>query len=174
VLAPEQPRRRYLNQLQASSGLFAIKENSMKTDTATLKDLVEVLNDGKKFYEEASTKVTQPELKKLFGRMALTKGAIAGDLKTKIVAAGKDAPQGGSFTGSVQKAYSEIRAKLSSSPDGEYVGQLENFEDRIVHAFRDAADKSDDAEVRALASKYMPEVLRDHNEMSSLKHQMKH
>ena len=146
----------------------------MKTDTATLKDLVEVLNDGMKFYEEASTKVQRPELRQLFGRMAMTKGAIAGDLKTKIVAAGKDAPDGGSFSGSLHKAYGEVRAKLSSSPDGEYVGQLESFEDRILHAFRDAADKSDDMEVRALASKYMPEVLRDHNEMSSLKHQMKH
>jgi len=146
----------------------------MKTDTATLKDLVEVLNDGKKFYEEASTKVQRPELRQLFGRMAMTKGAIAGDLKTKIVAAGKDAPDGGSFSGSLHKAYGEVRAKLSSSPDGEYVGQREGFEDRILHAFRDAADKSDDMEVRALASKYMPEVLRDHNEMSSLKHQMKH
>lgn len=146
----------------------------MKTDTATLKDLVEVLNDGRQFYEEASTKVQKPELQRLFGRMALTKGAIAGDLKTRIVAAGKDAPEGGSFSGSLHKAYSEVRAKLSSSPDGEYVGQLENFEDRILHAFRNAADKSEDAQVRALANKYMPEVLRDHNEMSSLKHQMKH
>lgn len=146
----------------------------MKTDTATLKDLVEVLNDGKKFYEEASTKVQRPELRQLFGRMAHTKAAIAGDLKTKIVSAGKDAPDGGSFSGSLHKAYSEVRAKLSSSPDGAYVGELEGFEDRILHAFRDAADKSDDAEVRALASKYMPEVLRDHNEMSSLKHQLKH
>lgn len=146
----------------------------MNTDTATLKDLVEVLNDGKKFYEEASTKVHRPELKQLFGRMALTKGAIAGDLKTRIVSAGKDAPDGGSFSGALHKAYGEVRAKLSSSPDGEYVGQLEGFEDRILHAFRDAADKSDDSQVRALANKYMPEVLRDHNEMSSLKHQMKH
>jgi len=146
----------------------------MNTDTATLKDLVEVLNDGKKFYEEAATKVHRPELRQLFGRMALTKGAIAGDLKTKIVAAGKDAPNDGSFSGSLHKAYSEVRAKLSSSPDGEYVGQLEGFEDRILSAFREAADKSDDASVRALANKYMPEVLRDHNEMSSLKHQLKH
>src|SRR5438270_5872203 len=57
-------------------------EHCMKTDTSTLKDLVEVLNDGKKFYEEASSKVDRPELKQLFDRMAHTKAAIAGDLQT--------------------------------------------------------------------------------------------
>lgn len=144
------------------------------TDTATLKELVEVLDDGKKFYQEASTKVDRPDLQQLFNRMARTKGAIAGDLKTKIVATGKSVPNDGSIGGSLRKAYGEICAKLSKTPNAEYVDQLEGFEDRIVHAFRDAAEKSDDADVRAVATKYMPEVLRDHNEMSALKHQMKH
>ena len=144
----------------------------MHTDTATLKDLVEVLNDGKKFYEEASHKVKRPELAQLFTRMATTKSAIALDLAGKIESTGKNAPKGGSFSGALHKAYSDVRAKLSSSPDGEYVGQLEDFEDRIVHAFKDAAGSSDDAEVRALANRYLPDVLRDHTEMSSLKKKM--
>lgn len=144
----------------------------MHTDTATLKDLVEVLNDGKKFYEEASHKVKRPELAQLFSRMATTKSTIAHDLAGKIESSGKSAPKGGSFSGALHKAYSDVRAKLSSSPEGEYVVQLEDFEDRIVHAFQDAAADSSDADVRALASRYLPDVLRDHGEMSSLKHKM--
>ncbi|TLY51896.1 MAG: PA2169 family four-helix-bundle protein [Gammaproteobacteria bacterium] len=145
----------------------------MHTDTATLKDLVEVLNDGKKFYEEASHKVKRPELAQLFSRMATTKSAIADDLAGKIKSSGENAPKGGSFSGTLHKAYSDVRAKLSSSPDGEYVAQLEDFEDRIVHAFRDAAGSSKDADVRALANRYLPDVLRDHGEMSNLKQQMR-
>jgi uncharacterized protein (TIGR02284 family) len=145
----------------------------MKHDTYTLKQLVEVLNDSKKFYEEASAKVDQPELQQLFTRMARTKGAIASDLKTQITASGKKAPEGGSAGGMLLKAYGEIRAKLSSAPDREYISQLEDFEDRIVDAFRDAAAESDDAGVRDLATKYMPEVMRDHSQMSALKQQMK-
>lgn len=141
-------------------------------DTATLKELVEVLDDGKKFYEDASTKVDRADLRQLFNRMAQTKGVIASDLKTQIVASGKSAPEHGTIGGSLRKAYGEICAKLSKTPSKEYVDQLEGFEDRIVAAFREAAGKSDDAQVRALAQKYMPEVLRDHKEMSALKHQM--
>jgi uncharacterized protein (TIGR02284 family) len=151
---------------------FAGKEDLMNTDTATLKDLVEVLSDGKKFYEEASTKVKQPDLKQLFSRMARTKAAIANDLKTNISMTGKSVPESGSLSGSLRRAYGEIAAHLSKTRNAKYVDQLEDFEDRIVDAFRTAVDKSDDADVRALAEKYMPEILRDHQQMSTLKHAM--
>ena len=142
----------------------------MSTDTATLNDMIEVLNDGKKFYKEAAGEVKQFELKSLFGRMARTKEAIAGDLKTAVVVTGTKPAEGGSFAGTLRKAYAEARAKLSSDKDYAYVAQLEEFEDRILKVFKDAAEKSDDQGVRAIAKRYMPEVVRDHNEMRTLKH----
>lgn len=142
----------------------------MKTDSATLNELIEVLEDGKKFYEEAATKVTRPDLRSLFGRMAMTKGAIVGDLKTAVVARGEQPATEGSFSGAIHKAYSEIRAKLSSDKNYAYVAELEQFEDRILHAFQHAAQKSEDAGVRTIAQRYMPDVSRDHAQMRDLKH----
>jgi hypothetical protein len=49
------------------------------------------------------------------------------------------------------------------------VTQLEEFEDRIMCAFKNAASTSDDQAVRTIANRYLPEVLRDHNEMKTLK-----
>jgi len=144
----------------------------MSTGTATLKELVEVLNDGKKFYEEAGKKVDLPELKQLFGRMAKDKASIAADLKASIVSSGEKAPAGGTLGGALRKGLGEIRASLSHSPNTAYVDQLEAFEDRIVSAFRDAAKESDSPVVRELATTYMSNVLRDHNEMSALKHRL--
>jgi uncharacterized protein (TIGR02284 family) len=142
----------------------------MKTDNATLNELIEVLEDGKKFYEEAASKVTRPDLRALFERMATTKGAIVSDLKTAVVARG-DQPAGeGSFTGSFRKAYAEIRARLSSDKNHAYVAELEQFEDRILHAFQHAAQKSEDPGVRTIAQRYMPEINRDHAQMRDLKH----
>ena len=142
----------------------------MKNDSATLNELIEVLEDGKKFYEEAATKVTRQDLRTLFSRMATTKGAIVSDLKTAVVARGEQPANEGSFTGSIRKAYSEIRTKLSSDKNYAYVAELEQFEDRILHAFQHAAQKSDDAGVRTIAQRYMPEVSRDHAQMRELKH----
>jgi len=145
----------------------------MKPDTSTLKDLVEVLNDGKTFYEEASAKVTRPELGQLFARMASTKAAIVNDLQSKIMQRGEHAPEGSSISGSLLKAWGELRAKMSNTPNVEYISQLEDFEDRIVAAFKHAADKSDDPAVREIAARHLPQVLRDHNEMRSLKMEFK-
>jgi uncharacterized protein (TIGR02284 family) len=142
----------------------------MNTDTATLNDLIEVLEDGKKFYQEALTKVTRSDLRALFGRMATTKAAIVSDLRTAVIAKGAKPATEGSFSGSLHKAYSEIRAKLSSDKNYAYVAELEQFEDRILHAFRDAAEKSEDAGVRTIAQRYLPDVTRDHAQMRDLKH----
>lgn len=144
----------------------------MTTDTATLKDLVEVLNDGKNFYEAAASGVELPQFKQIFAQMARTKAAMANDFKTMIVVSGETAPEGGSISGALRKTWAEIAAKLSSTPNAEYVGQLEDFEDRIVREFRSAVSTSDDAKVRALAEKHMPDVMRDHEQMRALKHAM--
>jgi len=145
----------------------------MATDTTTLNHLIEVLNDGKKFYEEAATNVQRPDLKTLFSQMAKTKGAIANDLKTAVSAKDPNkVPQDdeGTFVGSIRKAYSEIRTKLSSDKNYAYIAELEAFEDRILAAFRDAAEKSEDMGVRTIAQRYMPQVLRDHAQMRDMKH----
>jgi len=142
----------------------------MSTDTATLNDMIQVLNDGKKFYEEAVGEVKRTDLKALFSRMARIKGAIASDLRTAVVANGGKPSEGGTFAGALRKAYAEVATKLSSDKDYTYIAQLEEFEDRILKAFKDAQSKSDDQGVRTIAERYMPEVLRDHNEMCGLKH----
>ena len=142
----------------------------MSSASATLNDLIEVLEDGTKFYQEALTKVSRPDLRSLFGRMATTKAAIASDLKSAVAAKGDEPSESGSFAGSLRKAYAEARAKFSSDKDYAYIAELEQFEDRVVREFKDAAQKSDDVSVRAIAQRYLPEITRDHATMRDLKH----
>ncbi len=139
------------------------------SDTATLNDLSEVLTDGQNFYKEAADNVKRADLKNLFARMALNKAAICADLQRKVSAQGKKPAQGGTFFGAIIKAYGELRSKVASDSSYAYIATLEEFEDRILHAFRDAAEKSDDPEVRAIVQRHLSEVTRDHNEMRDLK-----
>lgn len=145
----------------------------MTNDTATLNDLIEVLTDGQTFYKDASESVKRPDLKALFARMALNKAAVAADLEKNVVAKGSTPASGGTFFGAILKSYGELRTKVSSDSNYEYIAQLEGFEDRILHGFRDAVENSDDEAVRAIAKQHLPEVLRDHNEMRDLKHASK-
>jgi uncharacterized protein (TIGR02284 family) len=141
----------------------------VNSDTATLNDMIEVLDDGQTFYQEAATRVERPDLRKLFQRMARTKKSIAEDLRTAVVANGATPPVDGSFAGSLRKAYAEMRAALSSHKDYQYVAQLERFEDRILRSFECAVAESDDHVVRTIAHRYLPEVIRDYNEMKALR-----
>ena len=138
-------------------------------DTASLNEMIEVLNDGKQFYAQAATEVKRPDLQSLFRRMAATKGDIASQLQVRAQALGEKPAAGGSFSGALQKLYAEVRVKMTSDPDHEYVAQLEEFEDRIKHAFESAAASSDDSAVRRIADKYLSSVEKDHDLMRDLK-----
>jgi len=137
-------------------------------DTATLNEMIEVLHDGQSFYDEAAQHV-HSDLGSVFSRMARTKANIATDLSAKVAARGDTPAEGGSFAGSIRKFYAELRTALASDKAAAYVVQLEEFEDRILAAFRKAVEESNDEGVREIAQRYMPEVTRDHNDMRALK-----
>ncbi len=140
----------------------------MTNDTATLNDMINVLEDSRGFYAEAAEQVDRPDLRTLFLRMATTKRVIMNDLKNKVIFTGEE-PADGSWAGSIRKAYAGLKTRLIDDSPGEYVAQLEEFEDRILDQFRDAVEASDDPSVRQIAIKYLPEVQRDHDQMRSLK-----
>lgn len=140
----------------------------MTHDLSKLNDLIEVLIDGKKFYEEAAPEV-RPDLRQLFTRMANTKGAIVADLQRQVAATGKEPADSGTMSGALRKFYAEVRTAMASNENDEYVSQLEEFEDRILEAFRDASTKDDDMEVRAIAQRHMAQVKKDHDDMRALK-----
>ncbi len=138
------------------------------TDTATLNEMIEVLNDGKAFYEEALNDVT-PQLRTLFERMVERKSNIAQELALAVKALGDAPATEGTFAGSMRKLYAELRTKMSTDKNHEYVAQLEEFEDRILHTFEAAVAKTDDSTVRRIADRYFSSVKKDHDLMRDLK-----
>ncbi|WP_313918734.1 PA2169 family four-helix-bundle protein [Tahibacter sp.] len=140
--------------------------------TSNLKDLIELLNDGEKFYSEAATKVKIPAYANLFQRMAQQKQAIASDLSARLASHGETAPEGGTLLGSLRKFYADVRASMSSDAESIYVAQLEQTEDRILEAFRDELTQSEDMELRRIAERHYPEIKRTHDEMRDLKRRL--
>jgi hypothetical protein len=70
----------------SDSGFAFPRRRLVSRDTATLNDIIEVLDDGLTFYQEAATRVERPDLRNLFERMARTKQSIAENLRTAVVA----------------------------------------------------------------------------------------
>jgi uncharacterized protein (TIGR02284 family) len=140
--------------------------------SASLEELVATLNDGVAFYERAARKVTDPGLVDLFERMAALKQAIAGDLNVELALLGERTREQGSVFGAMRIAYTEVLGALTDQNAATYVARLEEQEDRLIAAFRDAALGGDSSRVRDLALLHYPEIERMHARMSRLKKQL--
>ena len=148
----------------------------MSTDSKTehnLNDLIEIARDGQDFYNEAAGKVEDTELKALFTRIAGVKGRIIASLSSTVAATGGEPAQHGTLRGSMQKMYGNIRATFGDTNYG-YVAELEESEDRLLAAFKDALQDADlTPAARQEVTQLFPEVQECHNIMRARKHAMK-
>lgn len=135
----------------------------------TLNELISVTRDSAKFYGEAAGETKNPQLQSLFRSMADSKAGIVGALSREVRSEGAEPEAKGSFSGSLHRLYGEVRGKLSSDDYG-YVSQLEESEDRMLHAYRDVL-KDDDAPiaVKTVVSEYLPKVQAQHDLMRDKK-----
>jgi uncharacterized protein (TIGR02284 family) len=136
---------------------------------ASLSELVQILMDGIAFYEQAAEKVGDDRLVDFFLRMGYLKKAIAADLEAELAFAGAAPPPGESMRGRLRQVYAEALAALSDDTARSYIEQLEQHEENLMAAFRDASRDDAPERVRELARLYFPEVNKMHVEMQRLK-----
>jgi len=148
----------------------------MSTETKTaheLNDLIEIARDGQDFYTEAAGKVEDAELKALFTRIAGVKGRIISTLSSTVAATGEKPAEKGTLRGSLQEMYGKIRATFGDTNYG-YVAELEESEDRLLAAFKDALQNHEiSPAAQQQVAALMPEVQECHNVMRNRKHAMK-
>lgn len=134
-----------------------------------LNDLVSVANDGKRFYEDAASKIDNAELRALFTRMATVKADIVNSLSSEIRASGETPADSGTWVGSFNKLYGDTRAKFGDKSYG-FVAQLEESEDRLLKGFHDALqDKEVSPNARMTLNRLLPEVRECHDIMRNRK-----
>ena len=137
--------------------------------SASLSDLVQALNDGIDFYRHAAEKTEEKELAEFFQRMSYLKKTIASDLNAEIAIEGEKPTQSGSFVGGLRKTYADLKARMGDATP-QYIAELEEHEDRLLTASREAALQDKSSKVRELALLYFPEIERMHSDMRRLKH----
>ncbi len=139
----------------------------------SLNDLIEIARDGSEFYTEAAGKVQNPELATLFQQMAGHKREIVTGLTADVTALGGNPADHGTMVGSMRQVYAKARAAMGDTQYA-YVAELEELEDRLLHAFRDTIDDSDTPAVaRTAAQKYLPRVVECHDIMRNRKMALK-
>ena len=135
----------------------------------TLNELIAVTRDSAEFYGDAATKADNPQLQSLVREMAASKGQLVGALSSEVGAEGATPDRDGTFRGSLNKLYGDVRAKLGGGDYG-YVAQLEASEDRMLEAFNDTlTDQDTPATVRTAVQSYLPQVKAQHDLMRDKK-----
>ncbi len=147
--------------------------NTQKKIQHSLNDLIEIARDGEAFYAEAAGKVKDAELSALFTRIAGVKRDIVARLGSTVAAAGGTPAEHGTMVGGMQQFYGKLRAALGDTEYG-YVAELEQSEDRLLHAFDETLDDEDTpAPARAVVQSLLPQVRECHNVMRDRKHMLK-
>ncbi|MCA0395730.1 MAG: PA2169 family four-helix-bundle protein [Proteobacteria bacterium] len=147
--------------------------NMEKKIQHSLNDLIEIARDGSDFYSDAAGKVKDPELSSLFAQMAEHKREIVSGLSADVAAIGGTPAEHGTIVGSMHQVYGKVRAALGDT-NYAYVAELEESEDRLLHAFKDTlADRDTPAAARMVAEQYMPRVVECHNIMRNRKQALK-
>src|SRR5579863_2506111 len=136
---------------------------------ATLNELIEITRDGQTFYADAINRVDNPHLKTVFRAIVDAKAQLIGALSEHVRVYGEQPSMDGTFAGSFRKLYAEVSARLSNRKDATFVAQLEESEDRLLHAFEQAAKDSDDLALQQIVAQYLPKVRLCHEQMRNLK-----
>ncbi|MEB0091904.1 PA2169 family four-helix-bundle protein [Pseudomonas sp. CCI3.2] len=140
----------------------------MSDTYAQLNELIEITRDGQRFYEHAAEEVKDPRFKALFLDMAQAKNEVIRALSVEVATENEKPADGGTLLGKMRQMYADTKATLSSDESYTYVEQLEEAEDRILHAFEDAL-QSQDSKVQAVAAEKLPQVRAAHDRMRNLK-----
>lgn len=139
-----------------------------------LQNLIDICQDARTFYSDASEKTSDPSMKRLFGQMIDVRNGVIIDLRAHMREKGMEIEQPSeTFGGKVNKFVGETVADWSDNTDEALITYLEEAEDRCLHSFQDAR-KDDDlsADTQTLVARELDSLKRTHDYMKELKDAM--
>jgi uncharacterized protein (TIGR02284 family) len=137
----------------------------------TLHDLQQICCDGEAFYCDAAAKIQNAELRRAVQEVGRVRGDLCRDVACYLREKG-ETPSGGTLYGTLHKLYAELRARFAEDGDRVYVSELEEAEDRLLHAMEEAMLTLEPAEARTVVRRYMPAARAAHERMRALKREL--
>jgi uncharacterized protein (TIGR02284 family) len=134
---------------------------------ATLRDLARICRDGEKLYHAAAARMRNPALRELAGEAGRARGELHREFVMLLCARGEPAA-GGTFHGHVRELYANLCARFSDS-DRVYLAEMENIEDRLLHAMERATLHLAPDDTLAFVRLHLPAARAMHERMRALK-----
>jgi len=151
---------------------MSISSTFTASPQTTLKNLVQILNDGKEGFQQSAENVKNPQLKEIFARLSLQRSKFAGQLESELLALGEEDPQneGTTVSGKLHRAWIDIKSAITKNDDHAVLAEAERGEDAAKDAFKDALEHDNlPAPLREIITAQQTEVLAAHDEVKALR-----
>ena len=141
-----------------------------KATTALLNELVETLKDGQKGYADAMTDVEDSSLKDTFKKYAAQRSEYITEIEDQMFKLNLKPDESGSVTGTVHRAWIDLKAALTSKDNKAVLNECERGEDYAVKSYQTALKAADlPSNLKSVIEKQYQGVQEAHNTIRSLR-----
>lgn len=138
-----------------------------KSNTDTVNDLLQVLEDGKEGFRKAAEAVKDPELKALFSEYAIQRAEMAEEL-LRFTPAEREEKKS-TVAGAMHRGLMELKAALTSGDDYAILAECERGEDHAVEMFKEALGQDLPSDVCDVVKSQCVRILEAHDKVRDLR-----
>jgi uncharacterized protein (TIGR02284 family) len=135
----------------------------------TMNDLIETSRDGEQGFRTCAQGVTSPDLKTLFEAAARRCAEGAAELEAKVRGLGGQPAQGGSVSGSMHRAWTNIKSTITGMNEHAVLAECERGEDTGKHAYEAALKEDLPTDVRTIIERQYQGVKANHDRVRDLR-----
>ena len=136
-------------------------------------DIIQIMRAGVEFYNDAIEQVSDTYIKNTFNKMAIYKKAAIKALQPLALAEQGSIENGSSIVVDSRKIYTKFIAMFTSDESYTYVSQLAAVEDNVLEALDNALKEDQPAQAITILTIIRTDAQQVHDEMKTLKEQMK-
>lgn len=142
-----------------------------------LNDLIETSKDGEEGFSTSAEDLKNPQLKTFFLARANDCRSAVTELQAKVRALGGDPETSSSVSGSMHRAWVDLKSLVTGKSDEAILNEVERGEDVALKAYREAAEKATQkglsADVVSLIQNQLAGVQRNHDQVKALRDQVR-
>ncbi len=146
-----------------------------KESISLLNDLIETSKDGEKGFQTSAEDIKHPELKAFFLSRSAEIATAVRELQAEVRALGGDPETSSSVSGTLHRAWVDLKSTLTGKDDVAILNEVERGEDVALKAYKEARQKAIEknlpANVTALIDKQLQGVQANHDKVKALRDQ---
>jgi uncharacterized protein (TIGR02284 family) len=142
----------------------------MAFEQKAVRTVIEVLHDGEKGFQSLGEKLKNPQAKSFFVEESATRGRFASELESALSSAtGEKAQEGGTASGSIHRAWGELKAKMGGS-DHALLETAEQGEDAAKKAYEEVLKMNDvPAPIQSVLRKQQTHIMQSHDRVRAMR-----